>query len=127
MDDTKLALLLLALAALALVAVALVMLVRFWRLRRQLESLPGGARFAFWGAVIYTVFPIDALPDPIVLDDIGVLAGASLYLHKLIRERDLLRRRNRPVVTRPTRPGDPELPARPVPEPGPREAGRRRI
>jgi uncharacterized membrane protein YkvA (DUF1232 family) len=116
-DDTKVLLLLLVVAAIVLIGVAVVMLLRFWRLRKQLESLGAGAKFAFWGAVIYTVLPIDVLPDPIVLDDIGVLAGATLYLHKLIRERDA-RRRERPVVSRP---------ARPAVEPGPREAGRRRI
>ncbi len=27
----------------------------------------------FWGAVAYLVLPTDALPDPVYLDDIGVL------------------------------------------------------
>jgi uncharacterized membrane protein YkvA (DUF1232 family) len=93
MSDSTVLLVLLAVVVLALFVLALVLLVRFWRLRRQLETLPGGARWAFWGAVVYTLFPIDVLPDPIVVDDIGVMLAASAYLHRLIRERDLLRRR----------------------------------
>jgi hypothetical protein len=119
-DDTKVLLALLAVAAVVLIGVAIVMLVRFWALRKQLESLGGGAKVTFWGAVIYTLFPVDVLPEPVALDDIGVLVMASAYLHKLIRERDA-RRRNRPVVTRPARPERPAVaPDRP-------EAGRRRI
>ena len=105
---------LLAVVAIGLLVVAVVLFLRFWRLRKQLESLGGNARFAFWGAVVYTVFPVDALPDPIVLDDIGVLAAATLYLNRLIRERDARRDR---------RPGRPD---RPVPAPDRRAAGRRR-
>jgi uncharacterized membrane protein YkvA (DUF1232 family) len=112
MSDSTVLLVLLAVVVLALFVLALVLLVRFWRLRRQLETLPGGARWAFWGAVVYTLFPIDVLPDPIVVDDIGVMLAASAYLHRLIRERDLLRRR------RPVRP--------PAGDPPRREAGRPR-
>src|SRR4051794_10675587 len=116
MSRTTLVLLLAALAILALVAVALVLLVRFWRLRRQLAYLPDGAKWAFWGAVAYTVFPIDVLPDPIVLDDIGVLVAASAYLHRLIREREARRGH---AVTSAVPPG---YPARPAVEPARREA-----
>jgi uncharacterized membrane protein YkvA (DUF1232 family) len=93
MSDSTVLLVLLAVVVLGLFVLALVLLVRFWRLRRQLETLPGGARWAFWGAVVYTVFPVDVLPDPIVVDDIGVLLASTAYLHRLIRERDFLRRR----------------------------------
>ena len=92
MSDSTVLLVLLAVVVLALFVVALVLLVRFWRLRRQLETLPGGARWAFWGAVVYTLFPIDVLPDPVVVDDIGVLLASSAFLHRLIRERDARRR-----------------------------------
>ncbi|MCW2504038.1 MAG: hypothetical protein JWO79_2322, partial [Actinomycetia bacterium] len=44
-------------------------------------------KIAFWGALIYTVFPIDLLPDPIYLDDMGVLAGSAIYLTRLIHKR----------------------------------------
>jgi uncharacterized membrane protein YkvA (DUF1232 family) len=63
-----------ALAALVL-AVAVALLVRLVRARRDLAraGLPTGPRWVFWGAVLYFVLPTDLLPDPVYLDDIGVL------------------------------------------------------
>ncbi|MEV6961057.1 YkvA family protein [Streptomyces sp. NPDC051207] len=63
-----------ALAA-AVLAVAVVVLVRLVRTRRELRRtrLPTGPRWIFWGAVFYFVLPTDLLPDPVYLDDIGVL------------------------------------------------------
>ncbi|MGW0331437.1 DUF1232 domain-containing protein [Streptomyces sp. NPDC003011] len=62
------------LAALALAA-AIVLLVRLVRARRGLRraGLPTGPRWVFWGALAYFVLPVDLLPDPVYLDDIGVL------------------------------------------------------
>jgi len=100
-DSTVLLLVLLAVVVVGLLVLALVLFLRFWRLRRQLETLPGGARWAFWGAVVYTVFPVDVLPDPIVVDDIGVLLASSAFLHRLIRERDARRRAVRTPVADP--------------------------
>ncbi|MDQ0585073.1 DUF1232 domain-containing protein [Streptomyces rishiriensis] len=63
------------LAAAALFAVAAVVFVRLVRARRGLRraGLPTGPRWVFWGAVLYFVLPTDVLPDPVYLDDIGVL------------------------------------------------------
>lgn len=55
--------------------------------RRALGQLGFNEKFAFYGALAYTVFPVDVLPDPIFLDDIGVLAAALLYLTKSLQER----------------------------------------
>lgn len=62
------------LAALVL-AVAVVLMVRLVRTRKELRrmGLPTGPRWVFWGAVLYFVLPTDLLPDPVYLDDIGVL------------------------------------------------------
>ncbi|MEW2046747.1 YkvA family protein [Streptomyces sp. NBC_00377] len=62
-------------AAAALFAVAAAVLVRLVRARRGLRraGLPTGPRWMFWGAVLYFVLPTDLLPDPVYLDDIGVL------------------------------------------------------
>jgi uncharacterized membrane protein YkvA (DUF1232 family) len=62
------------LAALVL-AVAIALLVRLVRARRTLRraGLPTGPRWVFWGALLYFVLPTDLLPDPVYLDDIGVL------------------------------------------------------
>ncbi|WP_128374401.1 YkvA family protein [Streptomyces cavernae] len=63
-----------ALAA-AVLAVAVTVLIRLVRTRRELRraGLPSGPRWVFWGAVLYLVLPADLLPDPVYLDDIGVL------------------------------------------------------
>jgi uncharacterized membrane protein YkvA (DUF1232 family) len=62
------------LAALAL-AIAVGVLLRLVRARRGLRraGLPTGPRWVFWGALLYFLMPADLLPDPIFLDDIGVL------------------------------------------------------
>jgi uncharacterized membrane protein YkvA (DUF1232 family) len=76
---------LLALAALvcaATLAFAVVLLVRLVKARRLLRDagIPMQSKLAFWGALIYTVSPVDLIPDPVYLDDIGVLL---LALHTL--------------------------------------------
>jgi hypothetical protein len=55
--------------------------------RRLLGPLGTGGKVAFYGSLLYTIFPIDILPDPIYLDDMAVLGGALLYLTKLLRAR----------------------------------------
>lgn len=64
-----------AVLAAAVLGAALVLLVRLVRTRRDLRraGLPTGPRWVFWGAVLYLVLPADLLPDPVYLDDIGVL------------------------------------------------------
>jgi uncharacterized membrane protein YkvA (DUF1232 family) len=66
---------------------AIVLLVRVVRTRKLLADLGAGGKVAFYGALIYTIFPIDLLPDPIYLDDMGVLAGALFYLTRLAQKR----------------------------------------
>lgn len=64
------------------IAVA-VLLVRLVRARRMLTDagIPLSNKLTFWGAIAYVISPVDLLPDPILLDDIGVLLLAlrSLY------------------------------------------------
>ena len=72
---------------LAMFVGAIVLLIRLVRMRKMLSELGAGGKVAFYGALIYTIFPIDILPDPIYLDDMGVLAGALLYLSKLAAKR----------------------------------------
>ncbi|MEU0970177.1 DUF1232 domain-containing protein [Streptomyces sp. NPDC005917] len=75
MDNTTTVLVICAIVAAALLAGAVAMLVRLVRTRRTLRraGLPTGPRWVFWGAVLYLVLPTDLLPDPVYLDDIGVL------------------------------------------------------
>jgi hypothetical protein len=58
--------------------------------RRRLGELGPGGKFAFYGSLFYTFFPLDILPDPIYLDDMTVLGGALLYLTKLLNDRGRL-------------------------------------
>lgn len=74
------------LVAVATLIGAVVLGVRVLRTRRVLGELGMGGKVAFYGALIYTVFPVDVLPDPIYLDDMGVLAGALIYLTRLVQQ-----------------------------------------
>ncbi|MFB0620212.1 DUF1232 domain-containing protein [Streptomyces sp. AGS-58] len=75
MDTSGTLLAIAAVAAAALLALAVALLVRLVRTRRSLRraGLPTGPRWVFWGAVAYLILPTDLLPDPVYLDDIGVL------------------------------------------------------
>lgn len=75
MDTTTTLIVVAAVVAAALLAVAVGLLVRLVRARRTLRraGLPTGPRWVFWGAVAYLLLPTDLLPDPVYLDDIGVL------------------------------------------------------
>lgn len=57
--------------------------VRLVRVRRELRraGVPDGNRWVFWGALAYVVLPVDLLPDPVLLDDIGVLLLALRSMH----------------------------------------------
>ncbi|MBC7269484.1 MULTISPECIES: DUF1232 domain-containing protein [Streptomyces] len=76
MDSTTVVLVVVALVLATLLLVAAVaLLVRLVRARRVLRraGLPTGPRWVFWGAVLYFLLPTDLLPDPVYLDDVGVL------------------------------------------------------
>ncbi|MEV0961496.1 MULTISPECIES: YkvA family protein [unclassified Streptomyces] len=68
----------LGVAALATAVGAAWLLLRVFRARRALRDagVPLRDKALFWGAVLYTVSPVDVLPDPVYLDDIGVLVLA---------------------------------------------------
>lgn len=61
--------------ALGLAVAAAVLFVRVLKTRRLLvdSGIPLRDKALFWVAVIYTVSPADLIPDPVYLDDIGVL------------------------------------------------------
>jgi hypothetical protein len=75
-----------AIVAVASLVGAIVLAVRVWRTRALLGELGLAGKWAFYGALIYTIFPVDVLPDPIYLDDMGVLAGSLLYLTHLVHK-----------------------------------------
>ncbi|MFD7896473.1 hypothetical protein ACFV0C_17845 [Streptomyces sp. NPDC059568] len=55
--------------------IAIALLVRLVRARRALRraGLPVENGWVFWAAVGYLLLPVDLLPDPVLVDDIGVL------------------------------------------------------
>ncbi|WP_426367826.1 YkvA family protein [Streptomyces sp. E-08] len=69
--------------ALVVAGFAAVLLVRVFRARRLLldAGVPLQSKALFWAAVVYTISPIDLIPDPVYLDDIGVLMIALKVLH----------------------------------------------
>ncbi|GGV38770.1 hypothetical protein GCM10010293_43030 [Streptomyces griseoflavus] len=75
LESTTVLLTVAAVLAAAVLAGAVAVLVRLVRTRRELRraGLPTGPRWVFWGAVLYLVLPADLLPDPVYLDDVGVL------------------------------------------------------
>jgi uncharacterized membrane protein YkvA (DUF1232 family) len=87
------------------------LLLRLFAVRRVLYSMGAKGKLVFWGAVLYTIFPIDILPDPIYLDDVTVLTGALWFLNRLVQRQAGLAeapaRADRPaaIATRPRRPG----------------------
>lgn len=84
MDTTTTLVTVVAVVAVAVFAVAATVMVRLVRTRRGLRraGLPTGPRWVFWGAVAYFVLPADLLPDPVFLDDIGVLLLALRSLRR---------------------------------------------
>ncbi|MFJ7040384.1 DUF1232 domain-containing protein [Streptomyces rochei] len=75
MDTTTVVIVAAVALAVAVLAAAVAVLVRLVRTRRDLRraGLPTGPRWVFWGAVLYLVLPADLVPDPVYLDDVGVL------------------------------------------------------
>jgi hypothetical protein len=66
---------------------AIRLVIKLFRMRHSLGDLTTGGKIAFYGSLLYTVFPLDLLPDPIYLDDMAVLGTALIYLTKLVRKR----------------------------------------
>ncbi|MGW6208693.1 YkvA family protein [Streptomyces sp. NPDC055089] len=81
------------------VGVAGVLLVRVLRARKLLADagIPLRDKALLWAAVIYTVSPVDLLPDPVYLDDIGFLLLALRSLHGAARAAGVGRHGERPV------------------------------
>ncbi|MET9378582.1 YkvA family protein [Streptomyces sp. NPDC002992] len=73
--DSSLWLIVAVVLVLVVAGCAAVLLVRVFRARRLLldAGVPLQPKALFWAAVVYTVSPIDLIPDPVYLDDIGVL------------------------------------------------------
>ncbi|WP_037836274.1 MULTISPECIES: YkvA family protein [unclassified Streptomyces] len=90
MDTTTTVITVAAILAVIVLVLAVTVLVRLVRTRRDLRraGLPTGPRWVFWGAVLYFVLPADLLPDPLYLDDIGVLLLALRTVRGSLGERE---------------------------------------
>ncbi|MFE9631066.1 DUF1232 domain-containing protein [Streptomyces sp. NPDC006463] len=97
--DGKFWLTLATVVAAVLAVAAAVLLVRVLRARRLLADagIPLRDKALFWAAVIYTVSPVDLIPDPVYLDDIGLLLLALRSLHAAAAA-------TRPATARPAKP-----------------------
>ncbi|MCT4357813.1 YkvA family protein [Streptomyces sp. Je 1-79] len=81
--DSALWLIVVVVLLLVVAGFAAVLLVRVFKARRLLADagIPLQSKALFWAAVVYTVSPVDLIPDPVYLDDIGVLLVALKALH----------------------------------------------
>ncbi|MFB7591334.1 YkvA family protein [Streptomyces sp. NPDC056169] len=81
--DSSLWLIVAVVLVLVVAGFAAVLLVRVFQARRLLlaAGVPLRSKALFWAAVAYTISPIDLIPDPVYLDDIGVLLIALRVLH----------------------------------------------
>lgn len=63
-------------------AVVVFLVVTLVRKHRQVNrpDTPLPVKFSYYASIIYAIFPVDLLPDPLLIDDIGVLLGALLYV-----------------------------------------------
>lgn len=70
-------------------AVVLVLAITMIRRHRKVHQpgVPVSAKISYYGSIFYTLVPIDVLPDPILIDDIGVLAAALLYIGRVLKRR----------------------------------------
>ncbi|GII23437.1 DUF1232 domain-containing protein [Planosporangium mesophilum] len=73
--------------AVAALVGAILLAIKVWRYRKMLDALGASGKVAFYGALVYAILPVDLLPDPIYLDDMGVLAGALIFLTRLAQKR----------------------------------------
>ena len=78
-----LALIVVVVTALVVLVLAIVMVRRHRKVHQP--GVPVSAKVSYYGSIAYAVLPTDLLPDPILLDDIGVLATALLYVGHVLK------------------------------------------
>jgi uncharacterized membrane protein YkvA (DUF1232 family) len=92
------ALVLIVVSAVVVLVLVIVMVRRHRKVHQP--GVPVSAKVSYWGSIVYALVPLDLLPDPILVDDIGVLAASLVYVGHVLRRVN----RKRPGVTR--TPGD---------------------
>jgi hypothetical protein len=68
-------------------AVVVFLVVKLIRKYRQVNrpDTPLPVKFGYYASIAYAIFPVDLLPDPLLIDDIGVLLGALLYVSRALK------------------------------------------
>ncbi|MEV5602645.1 YkvA family protein [Streptomyces sp. NPDC052299] len=99
--DTKAWIIVGAALVLLMLAAVGVLLVRVLKARKLLvdAGVPLHNKALVWAAVLYTVSPVDLLPDPVYLDDIGFLLLALRSLHAAARAAGVGSRPEHPAET----------------------------
>jgi amino acid transporter len=69
----------------AIVLILVVKIIKKYKLVHQ-PDMPVSVKVSYYGSIIYTVFPIDLLPDPVLLDDILVLVAALMYIGHIAKK-----------------------------------------
>ncbi|MET0132077.1 MAG: DUF1232 domain-containing protein [Kibdelosporangium sp.] len=77
------ALVLVVVSAVVVLVLAITMIRRHRRVHQP--DVPVSAKVSYYGSIAYAVLPIDLLPDPILVDDIGVLATALVYTGSVLK------------------------------------------
>lgn len=78
------ALVLVIVSAVVVLGLAIVMVRRHRKVHQP--GVPVSAKVSYYGSIIYALSPVDALPDPVLIDDIGVLAAALVYVGHVVKK-----------------------------------------
>jgi len=81
------------LACVVVVAATLYVVVRVLRRLHRLRGFvhapdsPGTAKAAYYAAWVYALSPVDLLPDPVLIDDIGIVLASIAAIERMARRR----------------------------------------
>jgi uncharacterized membrane protein YkvA (DUF1232 family) len=75
--------LILLIITLGIVVVVVIKLVSKYKQINQ-PGMPRSPKMVFWASILYTISPIDFVPDPVYLDDLGIDIAALIYIGRMI-------------------------------------------
>jgi uncharacterized membrane protein YkvA (DUF1232 family) len=78
------ALVVIVVSAVVVLVLGIIMVRRHRRVHQP--GVPLHAKISYYGSMIYAVVPVDLLPDPILVDDIGVLAAALVHVGHVLKQ-----------------------------------------
>ncbi|MFG3662347.1 YkvA family protein [Streptomyces sp. NPDC047706] len=85
-------LIVIAVAVVTMLGIAIALVVKLWKVSKLLrhEEMPFSNKMVFYVSLLYTFSPVDLLPDPVYLDDIGLLVLAIRYVESTARRLGVL-------------------------------------